>query len=257
MKLTLVQQEIVWGNKAHNLATFNAIAEAHYGQTDVLVLPEMFSTGFCVNQPELAETTDGEAIQCVKQWAKQGNYAVVGSVMATDGTRMYNRAFFCQPNGTIDFADKRHLFIGDEQRHFTPGDKQLDVTYNSVKFRVLVCFDLRFPVWSRNKGGEDYDVLVYVANWPKDRIDAWDTLLKARAIENQAYVCGVNAVGTDSYNIQHDGHSVLLNPRGKNLVDFEVSEQAAKTGEVNVEKLHRIRDQFPFLKSGDKFTIEL
>jgi predicted amidohydrolase len=131
------------------------------------------------------------------------------------------------------------------------------VTYDGVKFRVLVCFDLRFPVWSRNKGGEDYDVLVYVANWPKDRIDAWDTLLKARAIENQAYVCGVNAVGTDSYNIQHNGHSVLLDPRGKNLVDFEVSEQAAKTGEVNIEKLRRIREQFPFLKSGDKFTIEL
>lgn len=257
MKLTLVQQEIVWGNKAHNLATFNAIAEAYYGQTDVLVLPEMFSTGFCVNQPELSETTDGEAIQQVKQWAKQGNYAVVGSIMATDGARMYNRAFFCQPDGTIDFADKRHLFIGDEQRHFTPGDKQLDVTYNSAKFRVLVCFDLRFPVWSRNKGGEDYDVLVYVANWPKDRIDAWDTLLKARAIENQAYVCGVNAVGTDSYNIQHDGHSVLLDPRGKSIVDFEVNEQAAKTGEVNIEKLRRIREQFPFLKSGDQFTIEL
>ena len=257
MKITLVQQEIVWGNKAHNLNTFNAIAEAHYGQTDVLVLPEMFSTGFCVNQPELAETTDGEAIQQVKQWAKHGNYAVVGSIMATDGARMYNRAFFCQPDGTINFADKRHLFIGDEQRHFTPGDKHLDVTYNSVKFRVLVCFDLRFPVWSRNKGGEDYDVLVYVANWPKDRIDAWDTLLKARAIENQAYVCGVNAVGTDSYNIQHDGHSVLLDPRGKSLVDFEVNEQAAKTGEVNVEKLRRIREQFPFLKSGDNFTIEL
>ena len=257
MKLTLVQQEIVWGNKSHNLNTFNAIAEAHYGQTDVLVLPEMFSTGFCVNQPELSETTDGEAIQCVKQWAKQGNYAVVGSIMATDGARMYNRAFFCQPDGTIDFADKRHLFIGDEQRHFTPGNKQLDVTYDGVKFRILVCFDLRFPVWSRNKGGEDYDVLVYVANWPKDRIDAWDTLLKARAIENQAYVCGVNAVGTDSYNIQHDGHSVLLDPRGKSIVDFEVNEQAAKTGEVNVEKLRRIREQFPFLKSGDKFTIEL
>ena len=257
MKLTLVQQEIVWGNKAHNLATFNTIAEAHYGQTDVLVLPEMFSTGFCVNQPELAETTDGEAIQQVKQWAKHGNYAVVGSIMATDGAKMYNRAFFCQPNGTIDFADKRHLFIGDEQRHFTSGNKQLDVTYDGVKFRILVCFDLRFPVWSRNKGGEDYDVLVYVANWPKDRIDAWDTLLKARAIENQAYVCGVNAVGTDSYNIQHDGHSVLLDPRGKSIVDFEVNEQATKTGEVNIEKLRRIREQFPFLKSGDKFTIEL
>lgn len=257
MKITLVQQEIVWGNKAQNLATFNAIAEAHYGQTDLLVLPEMFSTGFSVNQPNLAETNDGEAIQMVKLWAKNWNYAVTGSFMATDGTHTFNRAFFCQPDGAINFADKRHLFIGDEEKYFTAGHTYLDITYNNVKFRVLVCYDLRFPVWSRNVADNLYDVLIYVASWPKDRIDAWDTLLKARAIENQAYVCGVNAVGTDSYNIQHDGHSVLLDPRGKSLVDFEMNEQAAKTGEVNVEKLRRIREQFPFLKLGDKFTIEL
>ena len=255
MKITLAQQEIVWGNKAHNLATFNTIAEAHYGQTDVLVLPEMFSTGFCVNQPELSETTDGEAIQTVKRWAATGNYAVVGSIMATDGTKMYNRAFFCQPDGTIDFADKRHLFIGDEQKYFTPGDKHLDVNYQGLKFRVLICFDLRFPVWSRNVGDNLYDVLIYVANWPKDRIDAWDTLLKARAIENQAYVCGVNAVGTDAYNIQHNGHSVLLDTRGNTLVSFEESEQAAKTESINIEKQLRIRAKFPFGKSGDVFTI--
>lgn len=158
--------------------------------------------------------------QQVKQWAKQGNYAVVGSIMATDGARMYNRAFFCQPDGTIDFADKRHLFCQDEQRHFTPGDKQLDVTYNSVKFLVLVCFDLRFLCGVATKEARITMCSYMWANWPKDRIDAWDTLLKARAIENQAYVCGVNAVGTDSYNIQHDGHSVLLDPRGKNLSRF-------------------------------------
>lgn len=255
MKLTLVQQEIVWGDKTQNLTRFNAIAEAHYGETEVLVLPEMFSTGFSVNQTDLAESNNGETIQAVMKWAKSGNYAVTGSFMATDGTRTYNRGFFCQPDGTIDFADKRHLFIGDEIKHFTAGDKQLDVTYKGVKFRILICFDLRFPVWSRNLGGNLYDVLIYVASWPKDRIDAWDTLLKARAIENQAYVCGVNAVGTDSYNIQHNGHSVLLDTRGNTLINFENFEKGFKTGEINIEKQLRIRAQFPFVELGDNFIL--
>ncbi len=257
MRITLIQEEIEWGNKERNLSHFGAIAEAHYGKTDLLVLPEMFSTGFCVNQPELAESTDGEALQAVKRWAAQGNYAVAGSIMAQVGDKFYNRGFFCQPDGTIGFADKRHLFIGDEKRHFSPGDTHLDVTFKGVTFRMLICYDLRFPVWSRNKGGNSYDVLIYVANWPKDRIDAWDILTQARAIENQAYLIGVNAVGRDTYNIYHNGHSVLLDPRGKTLVQFEDDETAAKTGQINIEKLRQIRERFPFQASADDFEILL
>ena len=257
MNITLVQEEIEWGNKERNLAHFGQIAEAHYGKTDLLVLPEMFSTGFCVNEPELAESTDGEAIGKVKEWAAKGNYAVAGSIMAREDGKFYNRGFFCTPNGEISFADKRHLFIGDEKKYFTPGSSFLDVTYQGVKFRVLICYDLRFPVWSRNIGGDAYDVLIYVANWPKDRIDAWDILTQARAIENQAYLIGVNAVGRDSYNIYHNGHSVLLDPRGKTIVSFEDDETAAKTGEINIEKLHQIRQRFPFQASADSFEIEI
>ena len=124
----------------------------------------MLSTGFCVNQPELAESTDGEALQAVKRWSAKGNYAIAGSIMAKVGDKFYNRGFFCQPDGTIQFADKRHLFIGDEKRYFSPGDTHLDVTYKGVKFRLLICYDLRFPVWSRNENGDSYDVLIYVAN---------------------------------------------------------------------------------------------
>ncbi len=257
MRVTLVQQEILWGDKEHNLKVFNEIAEKYYGKTDVLVMPEMFSTGFAVDKPYLAEDQDGDAIQAVKRWAREGGYAVVSSFMAGDGEKSYNRGFFCKPSGEIEFADKRHLFIGDEQKLFTAGDKHLDVEWKGVKFRVLICFDLRFPAWSRNSGGGDYDVLLYVANWPKDRIEAWDVLTVARAMENQSYVVGVNAVGTDSYNVEHNGHSVLLDPRGKCLVDFEDWEVAARTGEIDMVYLERVRNRLPFWKSADKYVIEV
>ncbi len=256
MRITLVQQEIIWGDKAHNLREFDAIARAHYGKTDLLVLPEMFSTGFAVDQPHLAEDQDGEAIRMVKHWASEGDFAVAASFMASDGTRSYNRGFFCQPNGQIDFGDKRHLFIGDEQKFFSAGDKYLDVEYMGVKFRVLICFDLRFPVWSRNTSGSDYDVLIYTANWPKDRIEAWDCLTAARAMENQAYVVAVNAIGTDSYNVQHNGHSVMLDPRGKILASFPDWESGTRTAELDMVYLERVRNRLPFWKSADKFTIE-
>lgn len=255
MKITIVQQEIVWGDKVHNINTFNRIAEAHYGKTDVMVLPEMWSTGFSVDKPELAETLDGEAFNCVRRWAREGNYAVAGSIMAREGELSTNRGFFCTPEGELTVADKRHLFIGDEQKYFSPGNKHLDVTFRGVKFRVLICYDLRFPVWSRNVGGDTYDVLIYSANWPKDRIEAWDTLTCARAMENQAYVCGVNAVGVDGYSVHHCGHSVLLDPRGKVLVDFEENECGAKTGEINLEYLNKVRNRLPFWKSADRFEV--
>lgn len=255
MKLSLVQQQIIWGNKTQNLATFAQEAHALYGNTDIVVLPEMFSTGFCVSRPELAETPDGETMKEVKRWASEGNFSVVGSFMATDGKKFYNRAFFCQPNGTISFADKHHLFIGDEQKYFTSGKNILDVTFRNVKFRVLVCFDVRFPVWSRNMNGNDYDVLIYVANWPQDRIETWDILLKARAIENQAYVCGVNVVGKDNYNIYHCGHSTLLDTRGRTTITFTENELATKTGEIDIEKQNQIRKRLPFGAVNDQFSI--
>lgn len=255
MKISIVQQEIKWGFKKENLDTFGRVVETLYNKTDVVVLPEMFSTGFCVDKPELAESTDGEAIQTIKRWAKEGNFAVAASFMASENGKSYNRGFFCKPDGEIHFADKRHLFIGDEQKYFTPGDKHLDVEYLGVKFRVLICFDLRFPVWSRNSSGSDYDVLVYTANWPKDRIEAWDALTVARAMENQAYVCAVNAIGTDSYSVVHNGHSVVLDPRGKNLASFADFEAGVRTVEIDMNYLDKVRNRLPFWKSADKFDI--
>lgn len=257
MQITLVQQEIRWGDKTHNLRSFGTIAESLYGKTDVMVLPEMFSTGFCVDRPNLAESTDGEAVREIKRWSREGDYAIASSFMASENGHSYNRGFFCMPDGNILFADKRHLFIGDEQKFFTPGDTHLDVEYKGIKFRVLICFDLRFPVWSRNTSGSDYDVLIYTANWPKDRIEAWDTLTTARAMENQAYVIAVNAIGTDSYSVIHNGHSVALDPRGKILASFADYEAGTRTVKIDMEYLDKVRNRLPFWKSADKFEIQL
>lgn len=253
MLASIIQQEIVWGDKEHNLSSFGKTIESLYGQTELVILPEMFSTGFSVDKPELAESTDGRAIQAIKRWATEGNFAIAGSFMASENGRSYNRGFFCKPGGEIEFADKRHLFIGDEQKYFTAGDRHLDVEYKGVKFRVLICFDLRFPVWSRNMNGNDYDVLIYTANWPKDRIEAWDALTVARAMENQSYVCAVNAIGTDSYNVRHCGHSVILDPRGKCLANFAEWESGVRTAEIDMTYLDKVRNRLPFWKSSDKF----
>ncbi|MDR0830324.1 MAG: nitrilase family protein [Prevotellaceae bacterium] len=259
MKISIVQNKIEWGFREKNLTSFEKFAKECYGKTDLLVLPEMFSTGFAVNSPELSESIDGEAITAVKTWAKEGNFAVVGSIMAKEkqgeNYKYFNRSFFCQPDGKIDFADKRHLFIGDEQKFFTAGNKILTVEYLGVKFRLLVCYDLRFPVWSRFTDENPYDVLIYCANWPRDRIDAWDTLLLARAVENQAFVCAANAVGKDSYNVHHNGHSCIIAPRGEKLLSFEDDEIGVKTIEIDLNYQKKIREKFPFLKNGDKFEI--
>jgi len=255
MTISIIQQEIIWGDKKHNLETFGNTLRSLFGKTDVAILPEMFSTGFSVDKPELSESTDGEAIALIKQLAKEGNMAIAGSFMAAENGRSYNRGFFCCPDGTIEFADKRHLFIGDEQKYFSPGNKHLDITYKNVKFRLLICFDLRFPVWARNKSGNDYDVLIYTANWPKSRIDAWDALTVARAIENQSYVAAVNAIGKDSYNVEHCGHSVIIDPRGKILASFEDFEAGVRSVELDLEHLEHVRTRLPFSKSNDDFNI--
>lgn len=255
MNVSIIQNQIIWGDKATNLTVFGNICRSLYGKTDLIVLPEMFSTGFSVDRPELSETTSGEAISLIKTLAKEGKYAIAGSFMAADNDRSYNRGFFCLPDGAITFADKRHLFIGDEQKYFSPGDRHLDIEYKGVRFRLLICFDLRFPVWSRNTSGNDYDVLIYTANWPKSRIDAWDILTRARAVENQAYVVAVNAIGTDSYHVEHNGHSTIIDPRGNILQSLADSEQGIRSADIDLDFLQKLRTRFPFSKSNDSFTI--
>ena len=257
MRVSIVQNEIKWGYKADNIASFDALVKTLYHNTDLVVLPEMFSTGFAVNDPQLSENEGGEAYSKVKQWANEGNFAVVGSIMTKDSDKYFNRSFFCYPDGTMLTADKRHLFIGDEKRYFTAGNKILTANYKDINIRVLVCYDLRFPVWNRYTEENPFELLVYTANWPKDRIDVWDTLLKARAIENQAFVCAANAIGRDAYKVYHNGHSCVRDVRGELILNFDDDQIAAKTVELDLAFQRKIRERFPVLNDMDEFHINV
>lgn len=255
MKITLIQDTIHWANKTANLQkTEKQLAELA-GKTNLVVLPEMFTTGFCTDQLELAETMEGETVRTLQKWAQTYNLAITGSFIANENDKVFNRGFFVFPDGKIETADKRHLFsIGGEDQYFSAGDRKLIVNYCGFNIRLLVCYDVRFPVWARNLNNE-YDLLIYVANFPKNRIKNWDILLQARAIENQAYVCGVNRVGTDGLSIDYNGHSTLLDFKATPLLSFPENETSIQTYELNHEPLLKFREKSAFWKDADKFEI--
>ena len=255
MKITLIQDTIHWADKTANLQrTEKQLAELA-GKTDLVVLPEMFTTGFCTDQLELAETMEGETVHTLQKWAQTYNLAITGSFIANENDKIFNRGFFVFPDGKIETADKRHLFsIGGEDLHFSTGAKKLIINYCGFNIRLLVCYDVRFPVWARNVNNE-YDLLIYVANFPKSRINNWDILLQARAVENQAYVCGVNCVGTDGLGIDYNGHSTLLDFKATPLLSFPENETSIQTYELNREPLLKFREKSAFWKDADKFEI--
>lgn len=256
MKISLIQTDIVWADKQANFDAIERKLSELSGKTDVAVLPEMFSTGFCTDRPELAETMNDETVSMLRAWSIQYNLAIVGSFIATENGKIFNRAFIATPDGEIKTADKRHLFsMGKEDAFFASGDKKLMVKYLDFTILVLVCYDIRFPVWSRNVNNE-YDVLVYVANFPVARIRAWDALLKARAIENQAYVCGVNRVGVDGMGLKYSGHSVLLDAKGEPVLTFEENENAIQTAEISRAELNTFREKFAVWRDADAFEIK-
>jgi len=255
MKITLVQDIIHWADKTANLQrTEKQLAELA-GKTNLVVLPEMFTTGFCTDQLELAETMEGETVHTLQKWAQTYNLAITGSFIANENDKIFNRGFFVFPDGKIETADKRHLFsIGGEDLYFSTGAKKLIINYCGFNIRLLVCYDVRFPVWARNVNNE-YDLLIYVANFPKSRINNWDILLQARAVENQAYVCGVNCVGTDGLGIDYNGHSTLLDFKATPLLSFPENETSIQTYELNREPLLKFREKSAFWKDADKFEI--
>ncbi len=255
MKITLIQDTIHWADKTANLQrTEKQLAELA-GKTNLVVLPEMFTTGFCTDQLELAETMEGETVRNLQKWAQTYNLAITGSFIANENDKIFNRGFFVFPDGKIETADKRHLFsIGGEDLYFSTGAKKLIINYCGFNIRLLVCYDVRFPVWARNVNNE-YDLLIYVANFPKSRINNWDILLQARAVENQAYVCGVNCVGTDGLGIDYNGHSTLLDFKATPLLSFPENETSIQTYELNREPLLKFREKSAFWKDADKFEI--
>lgn len=255
MRISLIQTNLIWADKNANLQQTEEKLAALAGKTDLAVLPEMFTTGFCTDRLDLAEPMDGETVKTLTRWAKEYGLALTGSFIATENGRIYNRAFFVFPSGDIHTADKRHLFtVGGEDKLFTAGDKRLIVNYKGFNICVLVCYDVRFPVWARNVNNE-YDVLVYVANFPVQRIDVWDVLLPARAIENQAYVCGVNRIGVDGMKLHYPGHSVLLDFKGKPLLEFSENESAIKTTSIPKTELDKFREKYAFWRDADRFSL--
>ena len=255
IRISIIQTDIVWENKQENLRLLHEKLQSLRGITEIVVLPEMFSTGFSMQSKMLAEPNSGATITTLKQWAAQFQLAVCGSYIATENDQFYNRAFFLTPEGEEFYYDKRHLFrMGREAEHFSVGDKRLIIPYRGWNICLLVCYDLRFPVWSRNVNNE-YDLLIYVANWPIPRRLVWDTLLRARALENQCYVCGVNRVGTDGYQLTYNGGSKVYSAFGEEIGSFPDGKEGITTVSVNLTALHQFREQFPVWKDADEFHL--
>jgi omega-amidase len=260
LKITLVQSSLHWEDIDANLAMFSQKL-ANISKTDLIVLPEMFSTGFSMKAELLAEEMNGKAIAWMQKTAAEKNAVVTGSLVIRaasiekDGDMaFFNRLVWMRPDGTYETYDKRHLFsFSGEDTVYTAGSEKLIVELNGWRIRPLICFDLRFPVWSRNTDAE-YDLLLYVANWPERRVQAWKYLLIARAIENQAYVVGLNRIGNDGNDIYHSGDSMVIDALG-NILYHRQHDEDVVTIELNYDELQKVRNQFQFLKEADNFVI--
>jgi predicted amidohydrolase len=255
MNVTIIQTELHWENSAKNISHFTALLEKARNDSDIIVLPEMFTTGFSMNAKTYAEASDGVSVQWLKEKAKERNCAITGSIMIKENDRFYNRLFWVDADQMITY-DKRHLFsYAKEDETYTAGTQKKIIHFRGWKILPLICYDLRFPVWSRQTTKEDYDLLIYVANWPERRNHAWKSLLPARAIENQSYVVGVNRIGNDGNEIYHSGDSVVLNYRGEVLSKTKAHENAVETVELNKEELIEHRKHFAFHNDADHFSL--
>jgi omega-amidase len=263
LTITGIQSTLHWEDKKANLQMFEQKISSISQPTEIVVLPEMFSTGFSMQPEKLAETMDGETLQWMRRVAAQKKIILTGSLIIEENKNYYNRLVWVLPNGQVGYYDKRHLFAyGDEDRHYTPGEKRLIASVNGWKVNLLVCYDLRFPVWSRQSppasveagSGPEYDVLIYVANWPEKRVQAWTTLLRARAIENQCYVIGVNRTGDDGKKIHYSGESMAIDPLGE-ILYHKKDEEDIFTVTLDKSYLEKAREKFPFWRDADGFKI--
>ena len=250
MKIVVLQRDIVWAQPAENCRRCSDAIDRNPG-ADLYVLPEMFSTGFCTNPVGIAETTDSDTLKWMKAVAAEKDAAIAGSVAVTDGDNFFNRFYFVKPDGSVTHYDKKHLFTyGGEHHRFTPGEERVVVEWRGVRILLEICYDLRFPVWARNRG--DYDMILYVASWPTPRVAAWSALLVARAIENQCYVAGVNRVGTDPA-CEYCGGTVVIDPYGKAIAECPMGEESEASAIVDMDALEAFREKFPVLNDADEF----
>jgi len=254
LKIAVIQTDIVWQNAELNRIRYSEKINGINDAVDVFVLPEMFSTGFSMKPVGISETMQGETVKWMQNLASERNAAICGSLIISEEKKFYNRFLFVEPSGEIKYYNKRHLFsLAGEEKVYKQGTEKLVIDYKGWKICPLICYDLRFPIWARNV--EEYDVLLYVANWPKARIVAWDTLLKARSIENMCYTIGVNRVGIDENGYEYSGHSAAFNCLGEQLTNTISNEAFIEI--IELKKIHLIdkRKRFNFLNDKDTFEV--
>lgn len=255
LKISIIQADLHWEDAQKNLDMFSELIAKIPETTNLIILPEMFSTGFSMNAENLAEPTSGNALSWMQKIAREKNCAVTGSLIITENDKYYNRLYFVFPTGKFEQYDKRHTFtLAKEHETYDSGTKKLIVDYEGWKICPLVCYDLRFPVWARNV--ENYDLLIYVANWPETRIHAWDILLQARAIENMSYCIGVNRTGEDGNKYRYNGHSAVYDSLGKNLLNSITEKVFVSTVEISKEHLQENRNKLKFLQDRDSFSLK-
>jgi omega-amidase len=257
LTITLIQPDLYWEDVSANLAMLENKIMGIEERTELVILPEMFSTGFSMRPAALAETMDGISVSWMKRIAGTKKIILTGSLIISENGHYYNRLLWILPDGTMGHYDKRHRFaFAGEDKEYTPGNQRLIASVKGWRINLQVCYDLRFPVWARQQGGSlpEYDILLYVANWPERRSHAWKTLLTARAIENQCYVIGVNRSGKDGNGIEYNGDSMVIDALGQTLHHASATEDVYT---ITLEKasLQLIRDKFPFWRDADEFKI--
>ena len=255
LNVCIIQSSLHWENHQANLSMFEEKIEQIKAGTELVVLPEMFTTGFSMHPTQLAEDMNGQTVEWMKRIATEKRIILTGSIIIKENEQFYNRLIWMLPNGEFGIYDKHHLFsYAEEDKHFSAGNKRLITSVKGIKINTQICYDLRFPVWSRLTTENEYDILLYVANWPERRNHAWKTLLQARAIENQCVVIACNCVGEDGNGIKYSGDSCIINPLGEILVSKEYDEDFLYYT-IQKQDVETIRNQFPFAKDKDHFSI--
>ncbi len=255
LKVAIIQADLVWENVDENLKRFTQKINELESNIDLIVLPEMFSTGFSMNPEKYFEPMQGKSMTWMAEMARTKNCVITGSLIIKDNNQYYNRLLWMRPDSTYTCYDKRHLFrMQNEHEHYSMGLERIVIELNGWRICPIICYDLRFPVWSRNRN--DYDLLICVANWPQARNFAWKSLLVARAIENQCFVVGVNRVGNNDKGVPFSGDSVIIHPLGNSIVTTNPSEEAVAVATLNGNELVKLRESFPAYLDADRFTID-
>ncbi len=254
LHISCIQTELFWEDVEQNLKHFEILFNQLSKSTELVILPEMFTTGFSMKTEKLAEKMDGRSFAWLQEQASKINKIIIGSIIIKDQGAYFNRLFVIFTDGNYEYYDKRHLFrMGNEHKHYSAGNKRLVFNYKNWRICPLTCYDLRFPVWSRNQN--DFDLLIYIANWPESRREVWKKLLPARAIENQVYVAGVNRIGNDGEGLSYAGDTVLINPKGEIMAETKEHKEQIIDANLSLNELNRFRKKFPVGLDADKFKI--